>query len=152
MAVSLADRYDTVSQAVKLINPPVAASTTIYKNVAVCANTAGNAVPASNTAGLVYLGQCARQANNSGGVAGAITVPVVPASEDPFVLFNFAYTGTVPAVGWTAYFTDDNTVTDTTAVATAAVKAGRIVQVNDITPGNNSTASLAFQVVVDTRG
>jgi hypothetical protein len=140
MAVSTADRYDTTAQIVRNLTIPVAANTVIYKNTAVCVNSAGDAVPAANTAGLVYAGQAMVQANNAGGAVGAVTVDVEAPQLSPYIKFNWS-SAYIPARGTKVYFVDDNTVTDTPGNVTA----GRIINVSG---GANGSP---WMVTVDTR-
>lgn len=55
----------------------VAAATIIEQGKMTAVNAAGNAVPASNTAGLKVMGRAEQYVDNSGGLAGDLKVEVL---------------------------------------------------------------------------
>lgn len=86
---------------------PVKANGHIYKGSLVCADSSGYAVPGGDTAGLSFLGVAIEEADNSGGLSGAITVRVQCSG-----VFSFGKTGTITqtSIGATLYIADDQTV------------------------------------------
>jgi len=103
---------------------PVAASAVIYVGALVGINNSGYAVPMSLATGLACVGVAEFQANNSGGAAAAINVI---AQRGLAFRFNNGSGITLANVGATAYALDDNTVTTSSAGASAV---GTIVNVD----------------------
>lgn len=103
---------------------PVAASTTIYAGTLVALNSAGNAIPAADTAGLRVVGRAETTVANAGS-AGAATVEV----KEGVFLYNNSATDAVDADdrGKICFVEDDNTVSETGT--THRVVAGRVVDV-----------------------
>ena len=85
-------------------------------------DAAGDVAPATKAADKVYFGAAMAGGDNTGGVAGAVTIPV---RRRATVLLK--KTGTAVR-GKAAYVADDQTVTD---VAAGASKVGQIVDVVD---------------------
>lgn len=105
MAALTANR-NTVERDGKTLSLPVAASTKIYQGAIVCLNSSGLAVPASTATGLKAIGRAEELADNSAGLASAISVKVVRG------VFRYANgeSITLANVNDTAYLTDDQTV------------------------------------------
>lgn len=61
---------------------PVAAATKIWFGEMVCTDAAGNLVPATDTASLIYKGVAFESVDNSGGIAGALSCEVQPSTVD----------------------------------------------------------------------
>lgn len=103
---------------------PVAAGVVIYVGALVCLNASGYAVPASDTAGLVFAGVSMQRADNSTGAAGAITVRVYRRG-----LFQFNASGLTVGGNFMAkvYALDDNTFALT---STNSIQVGRLVEVD----------------------
>lgn len=101
---------------------PVEANTKIYAGALVARNAAGNAVPASDTTGLVVLGRAEEPVDNSGGAAGARSLRVSTG------VFAYAHSGLTAAdVGKPVFVSDDQTV----ALATTNfIHAGILVAVD----------------------
>lgn len=100
---------------------PVKANTIIYSGALVAIETAtGQAVPASNTPGLVILGVAVARADNSTGVNGAISVVVEWGRA-----FKFNISGGInnTHIGRVVYAVDDNTVT----INPNTVKVGKLI-------------------------
>ena len=74
MSIFFAGSYSTLAP----IRLDVAAATTLTPPELVALNISGDAVPASDTAGLRVIGQCLQLADNSAGAAGDIQARVAP--------------------------------------------------------------------------
>jgi hypothetical protein len=108
------------------IDVPMAAATKIYNGSIVCLDTAGNAVPGANTAGLRVVGRAAEQVDNTG-AAGAKTISVDRG------IFKWE-PGTQPPVaatrGLPVFVQDDQTVGKGGAATSAGVFAGLMHEVD----------------------
>lgn len=107
---------------------PVAATTVIYEGALVCLNSSGYAVPGSTATGLIALGRCREQADNSDGGAGDINVKV------EFGIFRWANSTMtdlidLTCVGSSAYIVYDNQVAKTSGSSTRSL-AGPIMDVD----------------------
>jgi hypothetical protein len=110
------------------VTVPVAASTKIFGGTMVALDASGNAVPASDTTGLVTLGKCVvyggTVVDNSAGAAGALKVTVKLSLGRIAYLYNND-TGS-PVVAADRYLNvnvlDDNTVAHTTSNSIVAGK------------------------------
>lgn len=121
MAALTQDR-NTPRRSGDVVTLPVEANAVIYAGAMVARNGDGNAVPASDTAGLRVVGRAAARADNSGGAAGAITVQ---ASKG---IFAYSHSGLGrDDIGAQAYAADDQTVALT---GTNSVPAGIIFDVD----------------------
>jgi hypothetical protein len=87
---------------------PVAANTKIYAGSLVCANASGYAVPASDSAGLRFLGVALEQMDNTGGANGAKKVRVRRTGAFEFDAASI----TQAMVGTPMYVVDDHTIDD----------------------------------------
>jgi len=85
----------------------VAAAETIYAGSLVCLDADGYAVAAADTSGYIFAGVAMKQADNSGGAAGAVSVIVHRRCR-----FRLASSTalTQAAVGGLVYVDDDQTV------------------------------------------
>jgi hypothetical protein len=87
---------------------PVAANIKIYAGSLVCANTNGYAAPASDTAGLKFLGVALEQMDNTGGANGAKKVRLRRTGTFEFDALSI----TQAMVGTAMYVVDDHTIDD----------------------------------------
>jgi len=120
-----ADR-NTVARDGNQITLAVAAGTIIYAGALVARNAAGNAVPASNTAGLAVVGMAEAQVDNSAGAAGDLNVTVRRNR-----VFRFTNSGTsaltIADIGANAIVEADDIVAK---AATNSIVAGKIMDVD----------------------
>lgn len=129
-------------------NYPVAAATLIFLGTLVALDASGNAVPASDTAGLRVIGRAEHTVDNSAGAAGDLNVDVARG------VFRFANsTGNAVSaddVLKIAFVEDDQTVAIT---STHKAKAGRILDLDedgvwlDTTDTHEATAVAALTSV-----
>lgn len=93
---------------------PMAAAVRIYAGAIVMLDAAGNAVPGKTATGLTPRGVAREQVDNSGGIAGAESVPSVNGCH------RFINDGSVTRadIGSTAYVVDDETVAKTDGTGT----------------------------------
>ena len=119
----------TDKKVVGLKTYPVKASTKIYAGSMVGIDSAGYAVPGSDTAALKIVGVANKQADNSSGANGDINVAV----EAPIVAKFNATAITQAMVGQVMYVVDDNTFDD--SLGTNGVKAGVLVEFVSATEG-----------------
>ena len=132
---ALAAAYDAHEKDGKLIAYPIAANTTIFKG-ALVGLLGGYAVPASDTAGMTFLGvahetKVNTAATNLGGglgpagAAGALVVRVEKAGT-----FHYSKTAAVGAdLSQPAYVVDDNTVS--VAATSHNIPCGYVAEVPD---------------------
>lgn len=107
---------------------PVAAATRIYAGALVALNAAGDAVPATATVSQRTRGVAQGQADNSGGIAGAIRV----ATRRGVFQFKNSAAGDLIVrgdIGNDCFVVDDETVAKTSATNTRPV-AGKIRDVD----------------------
>lgn len=108
-----------------LLSLPLAAATKIFLGTLVARDSAGRAVPASDTAGLRVVGRAEETVDNSAGAAAALSI------EIRLGCFKFTNSGTAAVdaddVGKMAVVEDDQTVAET---STNLVTAGRITAVD----------------------
>ncbi len=129
MAALTQDRATPYREGIE-IEFPVAASTTIYAGSLVCGNAAGYAVPASDTAGLKFLGVALEKVDNTSGSNGAKKVRVRRTG-----VFEFNAASITPAMlGDPMYAKDDNTFDDA-AGCTNDIKIGVLVKYVSDTKG-----------------
>lgn len=151
MAALTADR-DTPYREGVVFQYPVAASTTIYAGGMLALDSSGNAVSASDTAGLTVVGISTAQVDNSAGDAADKNVPVRAG------VFGLAASGTsAPTkanIGELVYVEDDQTVS--TDAGTNAIVAGTLVAVDSDycwvklqSPGLQQAANQADSTAVD---
>jgi hypothetical protein len=87
---------------------PVAANVKIFSGSLVCVNNSGYATPATDTAGLKFLGVAVEQVDNAGGANGAKKLRVRRSG-----VFEFdALSITQVMVGNAVYVVDDHTFDD----------------------------------------
>lgn len=122
------DRTKTQSKSTgRRIKLPVAAATKIYDGSIVCVDTAGNAVPGANTAGLRVVGRACAQVDNTAGAAGALSINVERG------IFKFEPGTQAPTAalrGLPVYVQDDQTVGKGGAATSAGVFAGIMHEVD----------------------
>jgi hypothetical protein len=115
------------------IDLPVAAGKKIYKG-AFCVLSAGYLEPGETATGLTLVGRASTQVDNTDGTIGGEEMCHVDFLKEktmfPFVGYNgeFAQAN----VGGVAYLKDDQTVTTTSAGATAAGTVWRLETANSI--------------------
>jgi len=122
MAALTADR-NTPRREGECLSLPVEASTRIWAGALTARNSSGNAVPASDTAGLVVVGRAEARADNATGSAGDITVRV---REGVYCLAGSGITAA--NIGAIAFVADDQTVA--LSGGTNAIVAGIIRDVD----------------------
>jgi hypothetical protein len=126
MAASTTDR-NTSKKSTDQIVLDVAAATKIPAGVMAARNAAGDAVNASDAAGLRVLGRCEAEADNTTGAAGDIEAEIFPG------IFCWDNDGTNPVtdahVGEVCYVKDNVTVQS--APGTYGVVAGIVTMVDD---------------------
>ena len=123
---ALSSSYDARRKDGALVRYPVGAGVHVQKGglLAVAAAT-GLAQPASDSAGVVFIGVAYEEADNSDGAAGAIFVRVLKTG-----VFTYAKTAAAQTdVGKTAFAVDDATVS--TSATTDSVACGTVVGVPD---------------------
>jgi hypothetical protein len=106
MSILTSDRNTEYSLG-DLLSVPVAASTRIFAGSLVCVNALGYAVPAADTAGLLFAGVATAQADNRTGGLGALSVVVRRRGR---FRFNSASALDQSALGARVYAADDQTV------------------------------------------
>ncbi len=119
---ALSNSYDAGRKEGALVLYPLGAGVQVYKGslLAVAPGT-GLAQPASDSAGLVFVGVAYEGANNTGGAAGAKSIRVLKTG-----VFTYAKAGAVQTdVGKTAFTVDDATVS--TAATTDSIACGTVV-------------------------
>lgn len=129
MAALSADR-NTVRQSGERFARPVEAATICYAGGIVCLNAAGNAVPGATSTTLKADGVARSRADNSLGLAGAITVESYPGV---YRFDNSAGGDAIAAanIGSNCYIVDDHTVALTSNTNTRSV-AGVIRDVDSV--------------------
>lgn len=119
MTALAADRNTKQYPAMDIIDVPVKAAAKIYCGSLVCfERSSGYAVPASNTAGLIFAGVAMEQADNTSGSSGDISVRVRTKGVFLFVGSSLAITSKNRWV----FAADDQTV----QLASAHVPVGKI--------------------------
>lgn len=105
---------------------PVAASTKIWQGAIVVMDS-GVAKPGATATGLVVLGVAEETVDNSGGIAGALTITP---RRGTFRFVNLSSDALTTAdVGKDAYLVDDQTVAKTSATNTRSI-AGKVIDVD----------------------
>lgn len=123
---ALSNSYDARRKDGALVLYPLGAGVHVRKGglLAVAAAT-GLVQPASDSAGLVFVGVAYEDSDNTGGAAGAKSVRVLKTG-----VFSYAKAAAVSAdTGRTAFVVDDGTVS--TAATTDSVACGSVVGVPD---------------------
>lgn len=122
-AAATADR-NTEARPGEFVECDVAANTTIYLGTIVAVDAQGNAVPASDAAGLTVLGRAEETVVNTG-AAGA---KVIVIRRGIFLWDNSGAAALTKAhIGTIAYVADDQTVAN---ASVNAIKAGLVVGIN----------------------
>ena len=124
---ALSSSYDAGRKEGALIRYPLGAGVHIRKGglLAVAAAT-GLVQPASDSAGLVFVGVAYEEADNTLGAAGAKSVRVLKTG-----VFTYAKAGAAQSdVGKTAFVVDDATVS--TAATTDSLACGVVVGIADM--------------------
>ena len=124
---------------------PVAATAKIFAGTLVALDASGDAVPASDAAGLRVIGRAEHNADNTSGAAGDLTILVKRG------VFRYANSATAAVdaddKGKIVFVEDDMTVAET---STNKCKAGRVFDVDaDGVWIDTRAAHEATQVVVD---
>jgi hypothetical protein len=129
MAALTKDRATPYRDGIEL-DFPVAANTKIYAGSLVCANSTGYALPASDTAGLKFIGVALEQADNTGGANGAITIRLRRSGAFQFDAASISQA----MVGTAMYIVDDHTMDDASG-ATNDIRIGLLVKYVSDTQG-----------------
>ncbi|MGI4791373.1 MAG: hypothetical protein ACRYFS_21300 [Janthinobacterium lividum] len=119
---ALTNSFDARRKDGALVLYPLGAGVHIYKGGLVTAAPATGLVqPASDSAGLIFVGVAYEGADNTGGTAGAKSIRVLKSG-----VFTYAKAGAVQTdVGKTAFAVDDATVS--TAATTDNIACGTVV-------------------------
>jgi len=108
-----------------VIELPAAASKKFFAGALVAVDADGNATPGATATTILGVGRCREQVDNSGGGAGAVTVPIEKG------IFRFANSTGDPVtradIGKECYIVDDQTVSHTDTNQSAA---GRVFDVD----------------------
>jgi hypothetical protein len=124
--MSLTAPIDTPERPGRTIVFPIAAATIIYAGSLVAVDAAGNAVPATDAAGLRVKGRAEATVDNTLGLAGDQTISVKRG------VFQYANSGThavsAADVGGTCYIEDEATVASS---STNKIAAGKVVSIDD---------------------
>jgi len=139
------DKIGTEGSAQPLIlSYPVAASTKIYGGAIVALDSSGNAVPASAAAAKTVVGRCEKLADNSAGIAGALSVLI---RQGAFKFDNSAGADAIAQanVGQLAYVVDDHTVALTDG-AGLRIAAGTITNIDGTQIGVQLGSPSLYQV------
>lgn len=105
---------------------PIAAATQIFLGTLVCINAAGNAVPAADTDGLIFVGVSSEGQDNSSGAAGDLRIKVRRTGQHRMIAAGLALADS----GEKVYASDDQTVALT---STNFILVGRLVQFDTAT-------------------
>ena len=108
---------------------PIAAATQIFLGSLVCLNAAGDAIPADDVAGLLFVGVAAQGVNNTG-IAGALRIGVRRNGAHRFI----ADTAVLATQVGTEFFVVDDQTLDIAANVANNVKVGHMAQFD---PSNN---------------
>jgi hypothetical protein len=119
MAALTQDR-NTLRREADLFEFPVAANTVLYTGGIGCINSSGYAVPGAATATLKAIGRIEEQANNTGGVAGAMRAKF---RRGCFCFANSSAADLIAItdIGANCYIVDDQTVAKTNGGSTRPV-------------------------------
>ena len=118
---ALTSSYDARRKDGALVRYPVGAGVHVRKGGLLAVAATGLAQPASDSAGLVFIGVAYEEADNTGGAAGAASVRVLKTG-----VYTYAKTAAAPAdTGKTAFVVDDATVA--TAATTDNIACGGVV-------------------------
>lgn len=116
---------DTPEHPGNIVQLPLAAATTLCAGWLIAVDSSGNAVAASDAAGLRVIGRAEHDVDNSAGLAGALTVNVKRG------VFRFANSATAAVdaddKGKVCFVEDNGTVAET---STHKLKAGRVFNVD----------------------
>ena len=125
---ALSNSYDARRKGGALVLYPLGAGVHVRKGGLLTVATATGLVqPASDSAGMVFVGVAYEEADNTGGAAGAKAVRVLKSG-----VFTYAKTAAVQAdVGKTTFAVDDGTVS--TAATTDNIACGTVVGVSETT-------------------
>jgi hypothetical protein len=126
--MALTQDRDTKERSGNAYSLGVAAGKLIYAGAIVCLDANGNATPGAAAVGLICLGRAEQQADNSLGIAGAISVNIF---RGVFRWENSAGGDAITeeSIGEKCYIVDDQTVALTGAAGTRSV-AGTVFDVD----------------------
>lgn len=122
---ALAGPYETLEREGLLVSYAVKANTRIWKGALVCVDSTGFLVPASDTAGLRFVGVAFESVDNTGGTNGAIRCRVI--KRGSFV-YNRTGTYSQADVGTLVRAVSDNEVAKT---STNNIVVGTVVELLD---------------------
>ena len=123
---ALASAHETRRKDGALVRYPVGAGVHVQKGgLLTVASATGLAQPASDSAGVVFIGVAYEEADNRGGMAGAASVRVLKTG-----VYTYAKAAAVQGdVGKAAFAVDDGTVS--TAATADSIACGVVVGVAD---------------------
>ena len=122
---ALSNSYDARRKDGALVLYPLGAGVHVHKGGLLTVAATGLAQPASDSAGLVFVGVAYEGGDNTGSAAGAISVRVLKTG-----VFTYAKTAAAQSdVGKPAFAVDDGTVS--TAATTDNIACGIVVGVPD---------------------
>ena len=123
MLMAVSSSYDARRKDGALVVYPLGAGVHVRKGGLLAVAATGLAQPASDSAGLVFIGVAYEEADNTGGAAAAKSVRVLKTG-----VFTYAKTAASQTdVGKAAFVVDDNTVA--TAATTDSIACGVVVGV-----------------------
>jgi len=125
MAGLIADR-NTVRKEDEHASYPVLANAKIFAGSMVCVDANGMAQPASDAAGLIFVGIARAYTDNTGGALGAIQVPV----WRTYVFGLDTGSDLTAHIGDLVYALDDHTV-DLTGNTQHQVRVGAVSEITD---------------------
>ncbi|GIV11454.1 MAG: hypothetical protein KatS3mg020_0945 [Fimbriimonadales bacterium] len=109
---ALTQPYETQEREGLIIAYPVKANTKIWKGALVCVDNTGNLAPASDSAGLRFVGVAFESVDNTGGANGATRCRVI---KRGCFIYNCSGSYTQADVGATVRAISDNEVAKTSA-------------------------------------
>lgn len=125
LMTALSSSYDARRKDGSLVRYLLGAGVHVQKGGLLAAAATGLAQPASDSAGIVFIGIAYEEADNTGGAAGAKSVRVLKTG-----VFTYAKGAAAQAdAGKTAFIVDDATVS--TAATANSVACGTVVGVPD---------------------
>jgi hypothetical protein len=128
MAQTVLAPIDIDERAGQEIQLPAAAAVHLYPGTLIARDSSGDAIYATDTAGLEVMGRCQGDVDNSAGIAGALNVNV---RRGVFAYFNSSTEPLAQAnVGSVCFVQDEQTVAST---STNLVKAGIFLGINSDT-------------------
>ncbi len=123
--MTVSNSFDARRKDGALVLYPLGAGVHVRKGGLLAVAATGLVQPASDSAGVVFVGVAYEGSDNTGGAAGAKSVRVLKSG-----VFSYAKTAAVQAdIGRTAFVVDDATVS--TAATTDSIACGSVVGIPD---------------------